>query len=172
VYWGAPVAGDFENSGKRSVFFATERRSMTGLVRPDGTLAWWDTLDRSGTGYPAFGHFDSTGRMETIIPGYDDGLRCYDTATGKILWRMTPPVPENPVGCASADIDSCGRDEALFIAGCVLYCIATGNDGTGVVKWQLALPARAGPPVIADIDDSGAASILTVGLDGYLYCIR
>ncbi|MCC6442867.1 MAG: hypothetical protein IT210_05345 [Armatimonadetes bacterium] len=171
VYWGLPVAGDFEGAGKPSVFFATTRSSMTGLIRPDGSLAWWDALDKSPASWPAFGDFSGSGRVEAIGVGYEDGIRCYDTATGKPLWRMPSPIPGNPTGSASADIDSDGRDEALFTSGHTLYCFGTRNR-KGKILWQLDLPAPVGPPAIADTEGRGEASILLSGGDGYVYCIR
>ena len=42
--WGPPVAGHFFNDTRPAIFGG---RSMTGVVRADGSLAWWDALDRS-----------------------------------------------------------------------------------------------------------------------------
>jgi len=173
VYWGIPFAGDFEGTGKPSVFFGTTRRSMTGLIRADGSLAWFDALDRSPTCLPAFGDFDGGGRMQAVGLGYDDGIRCYDTATGQVRWKMPLPAAGGPFGTVSGDIDSDGRDEVLFVIGKTLYCLGTDKEGKqGVVKWKLDLPCRVGPPVIADVDGSGMASILLVGSDGNVYCVR
>lgn len=45
-------------------------------------------------------------------------------------------------------------------------------DGKGRVVWRAQLPAKAGPPVIADVDGDGASDIL-VGLgDGSLCLLR
>ncbi len=110
--------------------------------------------------------------MEAIGIGYPDGIRCYDTATGRINWRMPVPEQGGVVGTASADIDSDGRDEALFVIGNTLYCIGSGKDDKkGMKEWQLSLPSDVGPPTIADVDDDGLAEILLAGSDGYVYCV-
>lgn len=174
VYWGLPVAVDLANDGKPNVFFGTARASMTGLIRPDGKLAWWDAMDRSPNCLPAFGDFDGDGRTEAICVGVaDDGIRCYDAATGKIEWALPMPAQGAIAGTASADLNSDGRDEALFTLGKTLYCLgASPNGHEGRLLWQLALPAPAGPPTIADVDGKGTASILVACNDGNVYCVH
>jgi hypothetical protein len=169
VYWGVPSAGDFLGDGRASIFFGG--RSMTGLVRKDGSLAWWDALDQSAPGWPAFGDFDGTGRLQSIGIGYDDGVRCYDLPTGKVKWRLPSPVPGSVTGCASADLDNDGRDEALFVIGQELVCIGSAN-GTGSLKWKFHLPAPCGPPTLAVLESGGPLSVLLAGSDGYVYCVR
>ena len=173
VYWGLPIAGDLENNGSPSLLFATERRSMTGLVRRDGSLAWWDALDRSPQSLPAVGDFDGDGRMEAIGIGYDDGIRCYDTAGGKVEWRMPAPVPGNAIGSASADLNSDGRDEAVFAIGSTLCGVGSAGPGAGgSLLWRIELPVPVGPPSLADLDGRGKVSILVMGGDRYVYCVR
>jgi outer membrane protein assembly factor BamB len=175
VYWGIPIAGDFEGRGKPDIFFGTNRRSMTGLIRADGSLAWWDALDVSPTCLPAFGDFDGDGRIEALGIGYPDGIRCYDTATGHIRWRMPNPAPHDPLETASADINGDGREEALFVVANTLYCVGASGPSAqaqGTLLWKLELPAPVGPPVIADLEGQGRAAILLVGSDGYVYCVR
>jgi hypothetical protein len=170
VYWGRPIAGYFERPDKVSIFFAGT--SMTGLVRPDGSLAWWDALDKSPICLPAVGEFSGDGRAEALGIGYEDGIRCYDAATGKIKWRISVPEPGTPVGTASADLNSDGRDEALVTINQTLCCFGEDAAGKGSVLWKITLPATVGPPSIADVDNSGKASILLVGSDGYVYCVH
>jgi hypothetical protein len=171
VYWGQPIAGDFLNNGQTTIFFAG--RSMTGLVRTDGSLAWWDSLDKGAQDWPAFGNFSGMGRREMLGWGYEDGLRCYDTATGKIRWRMALPVAGIPSGCATADLDHDGRDEAVFVIDKTLACIGATRDGAaGELRWKLDLPAAGGPPSLASLDQGGRLSILVMGADGWLYCVR
>lgn len=172
-YWGQPVAGDWLSTGSPSVFFATERASLTALYRSNGTLAWLDARDKSGNSLPACGDFDGDGQLEIIAFGYEDGVRCYDTAAGKVKWRMNPPAPGTPAGSASADVDSDGRDEALFVIDQTLYCIGTAGDPAGgELRWQVQLPVRAGPPVPADVDGDGQLSILLLGENGVVYCVH
>ena len=175
VYWGRPVAGDFEGTGRNTVFFSSGRTnmSMTGLVEPGGRLLWSDALEKGGDVYPAFGNVAGDGRVKAIAAGFDDGLRCYDAATGKVDWSLQPPVAEKVIGSASADLNGDGRDEAVFPAGKWLFCVGCqAVGGKGTVLWTLALPDNTGPPAIADVDASGRASILVQGTNGVLYCVR
>jgi len=173
VYWGIPIAGDFERSGRASLFYATDRASMTGLVRADGTLVWWDALDKSPKRLPAIGDLNGDGRLAALGIGYEDGMRCYDAATGAIKWRMSAPAPGLPAGTAAADINGDGRDEALFAIDDTLYCVGASEGGDqGELRWQVRLPAQVGPPSIADVDGGGKVAILLVGEDGYVYCVN
>ena len=171
-YWGLPLAGDFLNDGGTSLFFATTRASLTGVLRLDGTEVWSDGRGESGTCRPAVGCFTGSGRMEIVALGYPDGVRCYDGATGQVRWRMAPPASARPIGTASADIDGDGRDEALVVIGRSLYCIGADATGSaGAVEWELPFPCYVGPPTLADTDGDGEAEILVVGADAVLYCI-
>ena len=167
VYWGLPIAGDFDGTGQPSIFFATANASMTGLLRRDGTLAWWDAMDKSPYSLPAFGDFDGDGKLEAMGWGYPDGIRCYDTATGKVKWTLAAPEATAPSGCASADLNGDGKDEAVFAVAKRLYCV-----GNGAVLWKLDLPAWTGPPSIADVDGSGKAAIVVAAADGWVYCVK
>lgn len=181
VYFGQAVAGDFLNNGKLAFFFSG--RLMTGVITTDGELKWFDALDKSAPHLPALGDFNGDGKMEMVGAGFEDGIRCYDTASGKIQWRMDDPSGKfdgfgvhsiNPVsGAATADIDGDGRDEALLSMGKALYCLGAPEQGsTGNVCWKVELPAQIGPPTVAQLEQDGSASILVVGRDGYVYCLR
>ena len=173
VYWGVPIAGDFDGSGKASLLFATLRRTMIGRIRTDGALVWWDALDAATTCLPAIGDFTGHGRKDMVGLGFADGLRCYDAETGKILWRLPSPTDQTACELASADIDGDGRDEVLLTAATTLYCVGSSPDGTqGTVRWKLDLHTPLGPPMIADTEGDGKASILVVGADGNVYCVR
>ena len=174
VFWGQAIAGDFEGSGKKSILFATRRASMTGLVQTDGSLIWWDAVDISPKSLPAIGCFDGDGKLQAIGIGFPDNeVRCYDTASGKVKWRMPVPDQGYVTDTATADINSDGRDEAVFTIGRTLYCVGTSPDGaTGVLLWKIDLPSSIGPPVIADAGGEGRASVLVAGSDGYVYCIE
>ncbi|MBM3497908.1 MAG: hypothetical protein FJX74_04475 [Armatimonadetes bacterium] len=172
IYWGLPIAGEFEAAGGMDVFFATTRASLTGLVRADGSLAWWDAPDVSPNALPAIGDVDGDGRLEALGIGYPDGARCYDAATGEVKWALGGFAPGTSAGTASADIDSDGRDEALVTIGTTLYCLGADETGTaGRMEWKLDLPATIGPPTVADLTGNGQASVLLQGADGYVYCI-
>lgn len=170
VYWGSAVAGDFEGRGRAGVFMAGGE--LTALIRPDGSLVWHDALLKSPSTF-AFGDVDGDGKVDAIGFGYEDGLRCYESATGRIKWRLPMPTDGAPAGTASGDINSDGRDEVLLTAGRTLYCFGTVRDGmSGELLWQVELPATLGPPSIAQLDDSGGASILVMGDDGCVYCVN
>jgi outer membrane protein assembly factor BamB len=175
VYWGVPIAGDFEGTGRTGVFFGTGNRSLTGLLRGDGSLAWSDARDKATTCLPAFGDFTGSGRREVIGIGFEDGIRCYDAATGQVLWRLTNPAEGVASETASADINGDGRSEMLFTAGTRLYCVGTivqNGKKAGAILWKCELPTQVGPPVIADVEGRGTASILLVGADGWVYCLQ
>ena len=171
VYWGQPVAGDFMGEGRASLFFGG--RSMTGLVRADGSLAWWDALDKSPSELPAFGDFDGDGRSECMGLGYEDGGRCYQLADGRVRWRFALPDGQRTAVSASADLDGDGRDEALFTAGQALYCVGAGPNGeAGQIRWRVEFPAAIGPPSVGRLSKDEGVSILVQGADGYVYCVR
>jgi outer membrane protein assembly factor BamB len=176
LYWGMPMTGNFRNDGTVTVFFGTRSASATALFdvdRPKGTRLWVDGIAKGPRSVAAVGDFTGGGRMQAVGLGYPDGVRCYDTATGKVVWRMPMPadgVNDSPV---SADIDSDGHDEVLFTRGHTLYCIGTDKTGKrGVVKWKLDLPAWVSAPVVADVDADGLADILVTGNDGNIYCVK
>jgi outer membrane protein assembly factor BamB len=171
VYWGQPIAGDFLGTGRPALFFGG--RSMTGLVRTDGSLVWWDALDQSAQDWPAFGNFTGQGRLEAMGAGYPDGIRCYDTATGRVLWRLPMPAPGSVIGSASADLNGDGRDEVVFVIGQQLVCLGAGRTpAEGSVLWRLPLPAQTGPPSFAALGRHEGLSILLVGTDGFVYAVR
>jgi outer membrane protein assembly factor BamB len=173
VYWGIPITGSFEAEGSPSVFLATDRASMTGLVRPDGELLWWDALDKSPKQLPAVGDFDGDGAIEVIGIAYEDGIRCYNAASGEVKWRLAVPSTEVPSGVASADINGDGRDEAIFVIGKTIFCVGDTGSGTGgEYLWQVELPVPVGPPSIAIVDGDKRLSILLLGEDGYVYCVQ
>ncbi|MCX6926163.1 MAG: PQQ-binding-like beta-propeller repeat protein, partial [Verrucomicrobia bacterium] len=171
VYWGQPIAGDFLGTGRPALFFGG--RSMTGLLKADGSLVWWDALDHSPQEWPAFGNFTGQGRLEAVGAGYPDGIRCYDAATGQVLWRMPMPVSGSVIGSAGADLNGDGKDEAVFVIGQQLVCVGTGSTpAEGRVLWQLPLPTQTGPPSIAVLDRKNGLSILLAGADGFVYAVR
>lgn len=180
VYFGQAVAGDFLNEGKSSIFFSG--RLMTGVIKTDGTLVWFDALDKSAPHLPSFGDFNGDGKIEMIGVGFDDGIRCYDLASGKINWTMPSPLDgngfgmhsENPVGGAiTADIDGDGRDEALITMQNIVYCLGTSQANSGgEIRWSKEFPTQLGPPTIVQLEKQGDPSILVVSQDGNVYCVR
>ena len=180
VYFGHAVAGNFLNEGKPAIYFSGQL--MTGVIRLDGTLVWFDALDKSPAYMPSFGDFDGDRRADVISWGYEEGTRSYDLASGKLKWTMPNPAGadanlKNPAdevrGTASADLDGDGRDEALVVADNTLYCLGTSKEGSrGEVRWKIKFPTSVGPPTVATLDDSGRVSVLVAGADGFVYCLR
>jgi hypothetical protein len=178
VYWGQPVAGQFDpNSKANSLLFSTYRRQMIGRVRADGSLAWSDAYDKAGNGFPAIGDFDGDGSVEAIFIGFDDGIRCYDAATGTRKWTLDLARQQDVHSAVSGDIDGDGKDEAIFVLDSTLYCLGTDKSGqSGVVEWELKLPTTASSPILADVTsktnrNESRLSVLLTGSDGYVYCI-
>ena len=170
VYWGLPVALTLPEFPHPAVFMAGA--SMTGLMQPDGTLIWWDALDKSRACF-AFGNFNGDGRTEALGAGYENGIRCYDAATGKVTWSMPLPVPGTPVGAASVDLDADGRDEAVFVSGNTVYAVGRRADSPqGALLWKLDIPATPGPPGIACLSEKEGISVLLAAIDGRVYCVR
>ena len=178
VYWGQPIAGTFDNSGKPSLLFTTTNRQMVGRVRADGSLAWSDAYDQAANGFPALGDFAGDGRTEAIWMGFPDGVRCYDVATGKRKWTLPLGADRGWTGGQgiSGDLNGDGRDEALFTVDHTLFCLGTASEGKGgKLLWTLDLPAAVSTPILADCDGTKTGtdlSILLMGADGYLYCVR
>ena len=73
----------------------------------------------------------------------------------------------------AADLDSDGRDEALFTLGrTVLALGTTGGESAGNVRWQMELPAQLGPPTVASLSPQDGTVILVMNADGYVNCLR
>jgi hypothetical protein len=179
VYFGQPVAGEWLGSGAADVFFSSGNGSMTGVLRADGSLAWWDALNTGPHSLHAFGDFDGDGQPEALGVGYwepgrpVDPVRCYDCASGMVKWSLPAPAEGHPAGCASGDLDGDGCDEAVFAFGTKLVCFGTVPARTGgEVRWTVDLPAALSAPAVADVDGSGQPAVLVTAADGYLYCIK
>lgn len=178
VYWGQPVAGRFDpKSTAESLLFTTFRKQMVGRVRADGSLAWSDAYDKAANGLPAVGDFDGDGATDVIFIGFEDGIRCYDAASGKRKWTLPVAQQKDVTSAVSGDIDGDGKEEAVFVLDDVLYCIGASDSGqAGAVEWELKLPTTTSPPILADVTSNAdrsqsRLSILLTGLDGYVYCV-
>jgi hypothetical protein len=173
VYFASPVVVEIEPQ-RPFLFFQTSQRIITAMVRSDGALAWRDgpgtSPDRTE---PAIGDFSGTKRSEILSVGFDDGARCYDAATGEIGWTLPFGEKRTVTGGLSADIDSDGKDEAVFAIGPTLVCLACepGAQG-GFVRWKLDFPCDVGPPSFVDLEGSGKGTLLIVGSNGKLYGVR
>jgi outer membrane protein assembly factor BamB len=170
VYWGQPVAmPDLPGLDTKPYLFMAGR-DLTALIDKSGELVWSDESAK-GLGQFAFGDFDGDGALETIGTGFSDGWRCYDVRTGAIEWRMPAPVHGSVTGFASADINSDGRCEALATAGQVLCAVYAGEKSAGNVLWRWDAPETLGPPIAADVEGSGEASVVVAGSSGTIYAL-
>ena len=169
------------NEGKPALFFSG--RLLTGVIRLDGTLVWFDAVDKSPGYLPSFGDTNGDGRSDVVGVGFEDGVRCYDMASGNVIWRMSNPTDgfgdfgqkaENPVkSSASADLDGDGRDEVLIVIDKTLLCVGIKDkETTGKVLWRVQFPAAIGPPTVVTLAQGGPVSILVVGSDGFVYCVE
>ena len=149
---------------------------MIGRISADGHLLWSDAYDKAANGFPAIGDFDGDGQIESILVGFENGTRCYDTATGKVEWTLPLGANQNVNSAVSADINGNGRDEAVFVLGRTLYAVGiVDGDQSGSVLWTLDIKTKVSSPVIANVDGKGidgTLSILVMGADGYVYCVK
>ncbi len=174
VYWGLPMAGDFLGQGFNSLFVAG--RTMNGVLRRDSSLVWWDAMDSAPVGWPAVGHFIPSTGMQTVGYGFSDGIRCCESATGQVLWRLALPVEGAVAGCASGDVDGDGLDEALFSVGTRLVCVGAREEGSGRwvgnVEWVMEFPALLGPPSLGALSAGGVLTAVVAAADGWVYGVR
>lgn len=170
VYWGRPVVLPVPADWTAKPYVFMAGADLTALIDKAGQLVWADESGK-GLGPFAFGDVDGDGVWEALGTGYSDGWRCCDTRTGAVEWRM-PPVSGTLAGMASADLNGDGRCEILAMAGTVLYAIGiAAGQTTGQVLWQWNAPEILGPPVVADLEGRGEASILAVGQSGMMYAL-
>jgi len=176
LYWGLPIAGDFKGNGTRDILYTSKSGFVTGLLDSRGSLLWSDAVNTSPKTYPAVGNFNGDGKLDVVGIGYSgggDNVRCYDGATGKVKWQLSVPLDADVHGTASADVNSDGRDEAIFTSGNTLYCVGAGKDGkSGTLLWKISLSEKLGPPTIAYLGGKSKMSILVSSRDGYVYCIE
>ena len=169
-YWGQGVAAKFLNNDDDLIFFYTPSQTLTGLIRPDfknknAEFVWTDALGETNIIHPAIGDFDGDGQLEAVCFKYKDGVRCYDTANGKIKWKNTDMV--KPSSVVTADIDGDGRCEAIAVLNDKIFCI-----GNNEVKWNIQMPCTVGQPSLADIRGRGLLSIVVAGTDGNIYTVE
>jgi hypothetical protein len=183
---------DFMKKGRPQILY-WPAYAARGLVDLDQRLIWeeiylppqppdanpWASHIGQNSIHPAIGDFDGDGRIEIISSadrtqqgGSNFVCRCYDAITGHREWELPLDVLGSSRSAMSADIDSDGRDEAIFTRGNTLYAVGTTDDGrSGKLRWKLAFPTTLGPPTIADANGNGRAQILVVCADGFIYCV-
>ncbi len=171
VIGGTPLVADLNDDGKLETLWTSSPIIIAFVHDGIATDILWRTEPNDGaTGLPALGDTDGDGELEIGLPGFNDGFRCLDPATGKVLWAV-PPHGQGASNCVSADINGDGIDEFIYTNGQKLLSVAR-RDGEVKVFWQIELPACIQNIVVDDVDDDGNAEILAGGNDGVLYCIK
>jgi hypothetical protein len=171
VIGGSPLVADFNNDGKPETLWASSPIIIAFFHDGIKTDILWRTEPNDGaTGLPAFGDTDGDGRCEIGLPGFKDGFRCIDPATGQMLWNV-PQQGDGSSNCVAVDINGDGIEEFVFANGSKLFAVAKRNNADPIL-WQIDLPSAIQNIVIDDIDGDGRAEILAGGRDGILYCIK
>ena len=154
-------------------FLLGRRNIVTALL--DGStrrIRWWRAPRASTSTMPGLADVDGDGKLEVAsvgVVGSGPCLWCADLATGKLEWQMPLPKPQ-ATDFATGDINGDGLAELVFASERTLYAV-NGRGGKANVIWNLRLPHRCGPPILADVDADGRAEVLLVTDDGHLRCI-
>ncbi len=181
-----PIVADFIGDGSKQILYATSQ-NVVALLRMDGSIIWQKCsvggkpVSPQGV-LPSIGDFDGDGRLEMCGIAWHDGqpdsvvdgnnVRCFDTATGALEWKLKVPQHGHAVTSVSCDIDGDGHDELLLSSDNTLYAIGvTGKGKPGAIKWKLELPGRLGPVTVARLHEGGEVQIIVVCADGYVYGI-
>jgi len=173
LYWPAYAARGLVDLDQRLIW-----QKVYLPPQPPNSNPWGSHIGQNSI-HPAIGDFDGDGRLEIISSadrtrqgGTKFVCRCYDASSGRREWELPLDLPGSSSSAMSADIDSDGRDEAIFSRGNTLYAVGTTTDGRSAkLRWKLPFPATLGPPTIADIKGDGRARILVCCADGHVYCI-
>lgn len=149
---------DADGDGLAQVFVASKDR----LYRHDhsGRQLGYTELDGSHPGPPCVADFDGDGTPEIVVPT-DTALSAY-TLDGGWIWSTSSEDLSGRAGCAAFDVDDDGAAEVLYAdehsfrildgaSGQALFQDDSHNSGT---LWEY--------PVVADLDQDGAAEICVV----------
>lgn len=172
VIGGTPLVADLNGDGQPETLWTSTSILLAWTQREGRAALLWRTEPTDGaTGQPALGDTDGDGRREIGLPGFSDGFRCLDPATGQRLWTV-PPQGDGASNCVAADLDGDGIEEFLYANGSRLLAVARRPGADNPILWQIDLPATIRDVVVADLDGDGFAEILAGGSDGVLYGIR
>jgi len=171
VIGGCPLAADLNGDGVPETLW-TSPSIILAFAHRDGHafLLWRTEPDDGATGLPAIGDTNGNGQLEIGLPGFKDGFRCLDAATGEVLW-MVPSQGSGASNCIAVDINGDGLEEFIYANGCHLLAVAQRSGLKNAIVWEIALPASVQNIVVADVDGDGKAEILAGGSDGVLYCV-
>jgi hypothetical protein len=171
VIGGTPSIADLNSDRKPETLWTSPSIIIAFAHQGIKTDILWRTEPNDGAvGLPALGDTDNDGRLEIGLPGFKDGFRCLDPATGQTLWNV-PQQGEGASNCVAVDINGDGIEEFIYANGSKLLAVAKRQDDN-LILWQIDLPASIQNIVVDDIDNDGKAEILAGGRDGVLYCIE
>lgn len=172
VIGGHPLAADLNGDGTLETIW-TSPSIILAFARREGRaeLLWRTEPNDGATGLPAIGDTDGDGRLEIGLPGFQDGFRSLDAATGEVLWTV-PSQGNGASNCIAVDINGDGMEEFLYANGSCLLAVAQRPGVEDAIVWQIDMPAPVQNIVAADVDGDGKAEILVGGSDGVLYCVE
>jgi len=126
-------------------------------------VMWRTDTEDGATGAAALANIDGNGRFAVGAAGWSDGFRCYDAATGALMWRLDGGA--SPVSNALAmDVDGDSRDEFVWADGST---IIAAQDGA--VLWETTAPANVRH--LAPVDVAGRRGLLAACDDGVVYVL-
>ena len=172
VIGGCPLVADLNGDGILETLW-TSPSIILAFAHCEGRaeLLWRTEPNDGAKELPAIGDTDGDGRLGIGLPGFQDGFRCIDAATGKILWTI-PSQDGGTTNCIAVDINGDGLEEFVYADGSRLLAVAQRSGSEQAIIWEINLPASVQNIVVADVDGDGDAEILAGGSDGVLYCIE
>ncbi|NUQ00067.1 MAG: hypothetical protein HUU35_09470, partial [Armatimonadetes bacterium] len=162
--YSTPILVDVDDDGALEVLSSGSRYSIM-LWSAEGQLRW-HTPYLDGSSRQLGLRRGETG-WEIGAVAYRGGFRCLSARDGSLLWSW-PTQPGTDI--VSGDVDGDGEEEFLFGVGSRLVALSALNQQAEVV-WELPLPGRCGPPVLADTDSDGDVEVVLLAGDGRLYVI-
>jgi len=171
VIGGWPLVYDLNGDGLLETLWVSSSIILVFGCR-DGcaSLLWRTEPDDGAAGLPAIGDTDGDGRLEIGLPGFMDGFRCLDAATGEVLWRV-PSQGSGASNCIAVDINGDGLEEFLYANGNHLLAVACRPGVEQNIVWHISLPVSVSNIAVADVSGDGKCEILAGGSDGVLYCV-
>jgi hypothetical protein len=108
----------------------------------------------------------------------NEEVQILDARDGTLQWSLSIPdlcnSSEVPTHVSTVDLDSDGRDEALFTHKNMIYAVGVDQKVGAVLLWQVRVEpdawlAQLSDVVIADVDGSGTPQLIVNTSSGYIY---